>query len=105
MFDDYVANDFTINFPSVNFSYITDSTDSIPKNEEIWYNYLIVYEGGEHCGGRELESYNHIITFEDINKVEEKMERDWYREYGTSETIIVTNVVLLSVGKRDDTDD
>lgn len=100
MFGDCVADDFKINFPTVNFPYM----ETTPQNEEIWYNYFLFYEG-DYVKGRDLKSYNHLITFEDVSKFEEERERKTYTCHGQSDKILVTNIVLLSIGKKDITDD
>lgn len=91
-----------VNFPAVNLPYIEGKL-APPQSEEIWYNYLIVYEGN-NCNGRDFKSYDHIITFKDINDFEEKREKESWRT-DNSETILVTNVVLLSCGEKDITED
>ena len=100
MFEDCVADNFKISFPTVNFPY----TEATPQNEEVWYNYLLYY-AGDYVKGRDLKSYNHLITFEDINKFEEEQEKEAYKCYRQSDKILVTNIVLLSIGKKDITDD
>ena len=97
-----MLDDFNVNFPTVNFPYIEGKLAS-PQSKKIWYNYLIVYEGN-NCNGRDFESYDHIITFKDIDNFEEKKEKETWRA-GNSETILVVNVVLLSCGEKDITED
>jgi hypothetical protein len=97
-----MLDDFDVSFPTVNLPYVEEKLTS-PQSEKIWYNYLIVYEGN-NCNGRDLKSYDHIITFKDINDFEEKREKESWKT-SSSETILVTNVVLLSYGEKDTTED
>lgn len=97
-----MLDDFDVSFPTVNLPYVEEKLAS-PQSEKIWYNYLIVYEGN-NCNGRDLKSYDHIITFNDISDFEQKIEKESWRT-NSSETILVTNVVLLSCGEKDTTED
>jgi hypothetical protein len=102
MFGDYVADDFNVNFPTINLPYVEGKFAS-PQSKKFWYNYLIVYEGN-NCNGRDFESYDHIITFKDISDFEGKKERESWKT-NNFETILVTNVVLLSCGEKDIAED
>ena len=93
---------FDVNFPKVNLPYVEEKLAS-PQSEKIWYNYLIVYESN-NCYGRDFKSYDHIITFNDINDFEEKKEKEGWKA-NKYESILVTNVVLLSCGEKDITED
>ena len=96
-----MLDDFDVSFPKVNLPYAEEKL--APRSEKIWYNYLIVYESN-NCNGRDLKSYDHIITFKDIDDFEEKKEKESWK-INSSETILVTNVVLLSCGEKDITED
>lgn len=93
-----------VNFPAVNLPYIEGKL-APPQSEEIWYNYLIVYEGEGDYKGRILDSYDHIITFKDIEKIEEDSAREYYKKCGTDSVVLVVDVILLSVGKKDQGDE